>query len=118
MPRASDEDVEEKVNARMERAKLFGSENPPKFWAILDESLIRRPALSDVRLAEQLEHIAQVVRNTHSILQIIPQTSGVHPFMMGMTSFMTFADAPPVVYTESLLFRASTWDAFLSALKD
>jgi transcriptional regulator with XRE-family HTH domain len=102
MPRASDEEVEEKVSARRERAKLFDSENPPKFWAILDESLIRRPALPDALMAELLEHIAQVVRNTHSILQIVPQTAGAHPFMMGMTKFMTFADAPPVVYAESL----------------
>jgi transcriptional regulator with XRE-family HTH domain len=102
MPRASDAEVEEKVNARMERAKLFDSENPPKFWAILDESLIRRPALPDEQMAELLEHITEVVRSTHSILQIVPQTSGVHPFMMGTTRFMTFADAPPVVYTESL----------------
>ncbi|WP_053657769.1 helix-turn-helix domain-containing protein [Streptomyces sp. MMG1121] len=102
MPRASDEAVEEKVSARMDRAKLFDSENPPNFWAILDESLIRRPMLPDERMAEQLEHIAQVVRNTHSILQIVPQTTGVHPFMMGMTKFMTFVDSPPVVYTECL----------------
>ncbi|MGW2417934.1 helix-turn-helix domain-containing protein [Streptomyces sp. NPDC001709] len=102
MPRASDEEVEEKVSARMERAKLFDSDSPPKFWAILDESLIRRPALPDVRMAELLEHIAQVVKRTHSILQIVPQTTGVHPFMMGMTRFMSFTDAPPVVYTESL----------------
>ncbi|MGV4985551.1 helix-turn-helix domain-containing protein [Streptomyces sp. NRAIS4] len=102
MPRASDEEVEEKVSARMERAKLFDSDSPPKFWAILDESLIRRPALPDVRMAELLEHIAQVVKKTHSILQIVPQTTGVHPFMMGMTRFMSFTDAPPVVYTESL----------------
>ncbi|ALO94441.1 DNA-binding protein [Streptomyces hygroscopicus subsp. limoneus] len=102
MPRASDEEVEEKVNARMNRAKLFDAENPPKFWAILDQSLLQRPALPYEQMAELLDHITQVVRNTHSILQILPQTTGAHPFMMGMTRFMTFADAPPVVYTESL----------------
>lgn len=102
MPRASDEEVEEKVNARMRRAKLFESENPPKFWAILDESLVRRPALPDEQMAELLEHIARMVRKTHSLLQIVPQTTGVHPFMMGMTKFMTFTDAPPVAYTECL----------------
>ncbi|PAZ10591.1 transcriptional regulator [Streptomyces sp. SA15] len=102
MPRASDDEVEEKVGARMGRAKLFTSENPPKFWAILDESLIRRAALPSEEMAELLEHIAGLIRSTHSILQIVPETSAAHPFMMGMTKFMTFADAPPVVYTESL----------------
>jgi transcriptional regulator with XRE-family HTH domain len=102
MPRASDDEVEEKVNARMRRTALFDSAGPPKFWAILDESLIRRPALPHEPMAELLEHIAQLIRRTHSILQIVPETSAAHPFMMGMTRFMTFADAPPVVYTESL----------------
>ncbi|WP_112467832.1 helix-turn-helix domain-containing protein [Streptomyces triticisoli] len=102
MPRASDEEVEEKVSARRARAALFDAENPPKFWAILDESLIRRPVLPGEQMAELLEHIAQVVRTTHSLLQIVPQTSAVHPFMMGTTRIMTFADAPPVVYTEAL----------------
>ncbi|MEV7341552.1 helix-turn-helix transcriptional regulator [Streptomyces sp. NPDC093544] len=102
MPRASDDEVEEKVNARMARAELFDSENPPKFWAILDASLIRRPALPDEQMAGLLVHIAELARTTRSILQIVPETAAAHPFMMGMTRIMTFADAPPVVYAESL----------------
>ncbi|MGI5195869.1 helix-turn-helix domain-containing protein [Streptomyces sp. CA-288835] len=102
MPRASDEEVEEKVSARVARVELFSSENPPKFWAILDESLIRRPILPDEQMAELLDHIAEVVRTTRSILQIVPENAAAHPFMMGMTKIMTFADAPPVVYVESL----------------
>ncbi|WP_189323184.1 helix-turn-helix domain-containing protein [Streptomyces flaveus] len=102
MPRASDEEVEEKVSARMARVELFSSENPPKFWAILDESLIRHPILPNEQMAELLDHIAEVVRTTRSILQIVPENAAAHPFMMGMTKIMTFADAPPVVYVESL----------------
>ncbi|MCF3131060.1 helix-turn-helix domain-containing protein [Streptomyces olivochromogenes] len=102
MPRASDDEVEEKVNARMKRAKLFDSENPPKVWAILDESLIRRPVLPGEQMAELLEHIVEMVKSTHSILQIVPETTAAHPFMMGTTKFMTFSEAPPVVYTEAL----------------
>nr|WP_203690231.1 helix-turn-helix transcriptional regulator [Streptomyces sp. SID12488] len=102
MPRASDAEVEEKVWARMERAAIFDSEQPPAFWAILDESLLRRRILPDEGMAELLEHIAEVIRTTHSIVQIVPETTAAHPFMMGMTKMMAFSDAPPVVYTESL----------------
>ncbi|MFJ3304644.1 helix-turn-helix domain-containing protein [Streptomyces sp. NPDC086549] len=102
MPRATEEEVEEKVTARMKRATLFDSENPPKFWAILDGSLIRRPVLPNPQMAELLDHIAELVRTTHSILQIVPETTAAHPFMMGTTRFMTFSEAPPVVYTEAL----------------
>ncbi|MEU9186494.1 helix-turn-helix transcriptional regulator [Streptomyces sp. NPDC048484] len=102
MPRAQDDEVEKKVAARMARADLFNSEKPPAFWAILDESLIRRRTLPDEEMAELLEHIVEVAKTTRSILQIVPETAVAHPFMMGMTRTMTFTDAPPVVYAESL----------------
>jgi transcriptional regulator with XRE-family HTH domain len=101
MPRASEDEVEEIVNARLERAKLFAKESPPKFWAILDESVIRRRALPPAGMAELLDHIVEVVRTTRSLVQIVPETS-VHPFMTGLTRIMTFHDAPPLVYTEGL----------------
>ncbi|MDQ1027154.1 transcriptional regulator with XRE-family HTH domain [Streptomyces umbrinus] len=102
MPRSSDDEVEKKVSARLSRAELFEAESPPRFWAILDESLIRRPPVPAAQMAELLDHIAEAVRTTRSILQIVPETAAAHPFMMGMTKIMTFADAPPVVYVESL----------------
>lgn len=102
MPRITDDEVEKKVSARMERAALFEGEDPPAFWAILDESVIRRMVLPPSGMAELLDHIAKVVRTTRSILQIVPENTAAHPFMMGMTRIMTFADAPPVVYVESL----------------
>ncbi|WP_043677058.1 helix-turn-helix domain-containing protein [Streptomyces xylophagus] len=102
MPRAFDAEVEELVSARMKRAELFDSEAPPKFWAIVDESLIHRRVLPNEQMAELLDHIAQMVRETRSILQLVPETASAHAFMMGMAKFMTFVDAPPLVYVESL----------------
>ncbi|MFF3214813.1 helix-turn-helix domain-containing protein [Streptomyces sp. NPDC002886] len=102
MPRALEGEIEEKVTARMARARLFSGESPPEYWGILDESLLRRPVLPPEAMAELFEHIGNVVRTTRSILQIVPETVAAHPFMMGMARLMTFGDAPPVVYTESL----------------
>ncbi|MEV7558999.1 helix-turn-helix transcriptional regulator [Streptomyces sp. NPDC089795] len=102
MPRAADEEIEVLVAARMGRARLFDGECPPDFWVVLDESVIRRPALPAPHMAELLEHIAAVVRRTRSILQVVPETTAAHALMMGMARFMTFPDAPPVVYVESL----------------
>ncbi|WP_399925984.1 helix-turn-helix domain-containing protein [Streptomyces kanamyceticus] len=102
MPRASTSVVEEKVEARLKRGELFEQAEPPEFWAILDESVIRRRVLAGQQMAELLEHIATVVEATRSIVQIVPETTATHPLMMGMIRTMTFPDAPPVVYTESL----------------
>ncbi|PWK72126.1 transcriptional regulator with XRE-family HTH domain [Streptomyces sp. CG 926] len=102
MPRATDETIETLVAARMGRARLFDRECPPDLWVVLDESVLRRPALSAPQMAELLEHIAAVVRRTRAILQVVPETTAAHALMMGMAKLMTFPDAPPVVYVESL----------------
>ncbi|MFI0155605.1 helix-turn-helix domain-containing protein [Streptomyces lydicus] len=102
MPRASDDEVEQMVAARLRRARLFGAENPPEFWAILDEGVIRRRVLPSHQMAELLEHIAVTTKTARAILQILPETAAAHPFMMGMTRTMAFPDAPTVVYTEAL----------------
>lgn len=94
--------VEKQVKARMERAKLWEREERPAFWAILNGSLIRNSLLSPEEMADQLDHIANVVRSTQSVLQLLPETAAAHPMMMGMIRVMTFPDAPPVVYTEGL----------------
>lgn len=94
--------VEKQVSVRLERAKLWKSEHRPSFWAILHESLIRKPLLPPVEMAEQLEHIAHVIRSTQSVWQILPETAAAHPLMMGMIKVMTFPDAPPLIYTEGL----------------
>ncbi|GCB46625.1 helix-turn-helix transcriptional regulator [Streptomyces sp. NL15-2K] len=99
-PETPPETAEERVNARLARAELWKREDRPTYWGILGESVIRRTPLPPAVLAEQFEHILDVLRSTQSVLQIIPETTSWHPLMNGMAKIMTFADAPPVVYTE------------------
>ncbi|WP_033280114.1 helix-turn-helix domain-containing protein [Streptomyces sp. NRRL F-525] len=102
LPWLRPETVDKQVTARMTRAKLWQREERPSFWAIVREELIRKPLVSPEEMAAQLEHIAQVVRSTQGVLQILPETAVAYPMMMGMIKVMTFPDAPPVVYTEGL----------------
>ncbi|MFB7574452.1 helix-turn-helix domain-containing protein [Streptomyces sp. NPDC056165] len=101
-PLAPDDEVEEKVAARMGRGRLFeDNHNTPEYWAILPESLLRQPILPPQQAAEQLEHIAALARRRRIIPQILPWNCGPHPFMLGTAMVMTFPDAPPLVYTEA-----------------
>ncbi|MEV0118048.1 helix-turn-helix transcriptional regulator [Streptomyces sp. NPDC050844] len=102
MPWLRPDTVEKQVVARLERAGLWEQEDHPAFWAILHESLIRRPLLPPGPMADQLEHILAVIRSAQGVLQILPETTAAHPLMMGMAKVMTFPDAPPVAYTEGL----------------
>ncbi|MGW0777622.1 helix-turn-helix domain-containing protein [Streptomyces sp. NPDC002835] len=101
-PLAPDDEVEEKVTARMSRAHLFDDNHKiPEYWAILPEWLLRQPILPPELAAEQLEHIAALARRRRIVPQILPWNCGAHPLMMGMAKVMTFPDAPPMVYLES-----------------
>lgn len=95
------EAVEKVIRARVGRAKLWQRENPPTYWAILREALIRQPLLPPKDIAHQLEHILDVIRSTRSVLQIVPETTVAYPLMMGLTKITTFADAPPLVWSEA-----------------
>ncbi|NUQ97734.1 MAG: helix-turn-helix transcriptional regulator [Streptomyces sp.] len=99
-PEASPEEVEKRVRARLARAELWKRVERPTYWGILSESVIRRTPLPPAVMAEQVEHILDVIRSTGSVLQIVPETTPWHPLRHGFAKIMTFADAPPLVYTE------------------
>ncbi|WP_351229434.1 helix-turn-helix transcriptional regulator [Streptomyces sp. NPDC002133] len=102
MPLAPNEEVEEKVGARMARGHLFEDDHKtPMYWAILPEVLLRQPILPPEQTAEQLYRIAALGRRRRIVPQILPWNCGPHPLMMGMVKVMTFPDAPPLVYQES-----------------
>ncbi|MFF3243403.1 helix-turn-helix domain-containing protein [Streptomyces sp. NPDC002870] len=101
-PLAPEDEVEEKVSARMARARLFEDDHKtPEYWAILPESLLRQPILPPEQTAEQLERIAALARRRRIVPQILPWNRRAHPLMLGTAKIMTFPDAPPLVYTEA-----------------
>ncbi|MFJ5971705.1 helix-turn-helix domain-containing protein [Streptomyces sp. NPDC093060] len=101
-PTYSEEEVAAKVAARRERAWLFEDQRAPETWLVLHESILRNPILEPDDMADQLAHIAEVARRRRSFPQMLLRNAGAHPFMMGTARFMTFADAPPVMYTEGM----------------
>ena len=42
LPKIEDRVLEERVNGRLIRQKLLTKENPPRLWALIDESALRR----------------------------------------------------------------------------
>ncbi|MGW1516312.1 helix-turn-helix domain-containing protein [Streptomyces sp. NPDC001436] len=101
-PLTHDDVVEQRIATRRERAWVFEDVDGPVTWVVLDESVLRRPLVSDAIMAEQLAHVAAVARRRRFIPQILPWNAGAHPFMMGTTWLMDFSDAPPVMYTEGM----------------
>ncbi|MFC4495932.1 Scr1 family TA system antitoxin-like transcriptional regulator [Streptomyces ovatisporus] len=109
------EGVDRKVCARLERASLFDDPKTPEYWVILHELLLRQPIMQAGAMAEQLTHIAELARRGRIITQVLPLNAGAHPFMVGSVMMMTFDEAPPLAYTESLHSGQSIDDLALVA---
>ncbi|MFD5735266.1 helix-turn-helix domain-containing protein [Streptomyces sioyaensis] len=103
-PFAPDEELDEKVSARMERAQIFKGPAKPEYWAIVHETALRIPVGGAARMAEQLDHVAALVRSRQVVVQVIPYAQGAHAVMSHSMKLMEFADAPPTVYTEGLFW--------------
>ncbi|MGW2571100.1 helix-turn-helix domain-containing protein [Streptomyces sp. NPDC001537] len=103
VPLSADTEVEEKVSARMARADLFEADHhTPEYWVILHESLITDPLLAPEGMAEQLYRIVELAERRRITPQVLLRKCVAHPFMTGSAKIMTFADAPPLFYTEAL----------------
>ncbi|MEU8648956.1 helix-turn-helix transcriptional regulator [Streptomyces sp. NPDC048737] len=102
-PLSLDDEVEEKVSARMARAVLFEKDHHvPSYWVILNELLLTDAILPPPEMAEQLARILELAERRRIVTQIVLRTCSPHPFMLGSAKIMTFPDAPPLFYTESL----------------
>ncbi len=95
------EKVAEMVAARLERASQFFRPGQPRFWAVLHEVLLRSGTGGPAAMREQLRHLATAVREKKAVIQIFPLASALPPPISHTIRFMTFEDAPPMVYIEN-----------------
>ncbi|MGW1026992.1 helix-turn-helix domain-containing protein [Streptomyces sp. NPDC002577] len=100
-PFVTDEYVDEKVSARLERARILRDAARPEYWAILHESVLRIPVGGPAAMAEQLEHIAALARARQVLVMVLQRSVGAHAAMAGDLRLVEFEDAPPTAYTET-----------------
>ncbi|MGD3106431.1 helix-turn-helix domain-containing protein [Streptomyces sp. YGL11-2] len=101
-PFSEDEQIEEAVRNRLDRAAILKGATRPVYWALLHEAVLRVPVGGPNAMAEQLEHIAQLAREHKILVQILPFAAGPYPSMGKMMRLLEFDDAPPTAYTEGV----------------
>ncbi|MFJ1616709.1 helix-turn-helix domain-containing protein [Streptomyces sp. NPDC088251] len=89
-----------RIEARMQRARLFNNPKKPEYWVVLHESLVRNSIIPPAEMAEQLDHIAALVGRGRIVVQILPWNGPAHPLTELPLLFMDFDDEPPLLYTE------------------
>ncbi|MFE9900057.1 helix-turn-helix domain-containing protein [Streptomyces achromogenes] len=95
------EEIERLVDIRMKRQEILTRPKPPRLWAILDESVIRRVVGSPQVMREQLARLLEANESPHVTLQILPFSKGAHAAALG--SFVILGGTEPtldVVYVD------------------
>jgi transcriptional regulator with XRE-family HTH domain len=115
LPWASRDEVERRVEVRMERQEVLRNDNPLELWVIVDEAALRRQVGGPAVMRAQLNHLMEAAELPNITFQLIPFSDGAHAGMLGSFVFMQFAEAsiPDVIYVDSM-----AGDLFLEAEAD
>lgn len=104
LPMATKAEIDERVEARVERQKLLEGENPLELWAVLDEAAIRRVVGGRDVMGAQLLHVVEMMQRPNITVQVITYRAGAHPGMPGSFVHMEFKSEldPELVYVDTL----------------
>ncbi|AWI32017.1 MULTISPECIES: helix-turn-helix domain-containing protein [Streptomyces] len=100
----SAEDIERHVALRMERQGLLSRSDAPRFWVIMDETVIRRPVGGSKVMRAQLDRLLQAAERPNVTLQVAEFATGPHAGTYGPFVLFRFAvpELPDMVYSEYL----------------
>ena len=99
-PNSTEEQIEERVSARLARQAVLDREDPPIFWVLLDETVLHREMGEAKLMHEQLLHLATVAQRPNVTIQVISRR-GAHPGLSGAFGIAELLDRHIVVYLET-----------------
>jgi transcriptional regulator with XRE-family HTH domain len=99
-PPVSEEECDRRVVTRLERGKILEDPLTPAMWALLDETVLRRPVATGDVMAEQIMHVVHLAEAGRIRVHVLPFDVGHHPLAHSMLTLMWFEDQPPLAYTE------------------
>jgi len=97
-------EIEHRVALRLKRQELLSRPSPPWIWAVMDESVLRRPAGGAAVLRAQLHRLIEVAAMPRVTIQVVPFARAGHAGESGSFTLLRFGerDLPDVVYIEQL----------------
>ena len=103
-PTAGQDEIEHRVEVRMERQDVLRGDSPLKLWGIVDEAALRRQVGGQPVMRAQLRHLLDASELPHVTFQVIPFDVGAHAGMPGSFIVLQFAEdaIPDVIYVDSM----------------
>lgn len=104
LPDISDDEVQQRVEVRLQRRVVLQKNEPIKLWVIIGEAVLHHVVGGDAVMANQLLSLAEAAKRPNITLQVLPFSVGAHPGMHGAFAIMDFPDAADsdLIYVESM----------------
>lgn len=102
-PDLADDEVERRVQLRLNRQKLLARQNAPKLWAVVDESALHRHIGGPEVIKGQINALIEAAKMPHISLQILTYDHTTNA-AEGAFTLLRFAEEelPTIVYVEHL----------------
>ncbi|GAA4101117.1 helix-turn-helix transcriptional regulator [Actinomadura miaoliensis] len=98
------DEIDRRVQVRLERQEVLKRRDRPRLWAVLDEAVLHRQVGGTAVMKTQLAHLVDMAEQGKTTIQVVPFTAGAHAGTTGPFVILDFANAgdPTVVYLESV----------------
>jgi transcriptional regulator with XRE-family HTH domain len=102
--REDPEQTERLVALRMRRQELLAKSDAPRFWVVMDETVLRRPVGGPEVMRAQIDRLLEAADLPHVTLQVAEFSAGPHAGTYGPFVLFRFAvpELPDMVYSEYL----------------
>jgi len=101
-PKATAEEIDDLVAARMARQSLLTSSTPPMHALIVDEAVLRRIVAGTEVMRSQLARLADYADTATSTVQVVPYEQGAHELMGGSLALFTLDSGLQVAWEEGI----------------
>ncbi|NIY66006.1 helix-turn-helix domain-containing protein [Streptomyces malaysiensis] len=101
---SGEQQLEERVTARLGRQDRLRSPDRPELWVVLDEAVLRRPIGSHSVMRAQLYRLLEAAAEPGITVQVLPFDQGGHEAMGGSLTLLTLPRDDEVAYKEGADF--------------
>lgn len=105
---SGEEQLEERVAARLGRQERLRSPGRPELWIVLDEAVLRRPVGGRAVMRHQLSQLLEAAEDPGTTVQVLPFDQGGHEAMGGSLTLLTLPDGTEAAYKEGADFGRLT----------
>jgi Domain of unknown function (DUF5753) len=100
-PNTTDDDLDERVAARMDRQTILDRVGPPLLRVVIDETVLHRQIGGAKVMHEQLLHLADMSERPNITVGVLPASTAAHCGLLGAFAIADVDDTARVCYLDT-----------------